>query len=88
MLTHNLGNRLRAGRWLLLAMLAMLHGALMLGVNSLWVHPMLLAHLGLFLLWQPLWRGEREVGISALVFIVLAAGTAMFWLSCGWWRSG
>jgi signal transduction histidine kinase len=83
MLTLNLGNRLRAGRWLLLAMLALLHGALMLGVNSLWVHPMLLAHLGLFLLWQPLWRGESEVGGGALVFIVLAAGTAMFLLN--WW---
>lgn len=67
----------------MLAMLTLLHGALMLGVNSLWVHPMLLAHLGLFLLWQPLWRGEREVGGSALVFIVLAAGTAIFWLN--WW---
>jgi len=83
MLTLNLGNRLRTGRWLLLAMLALLHGALMLGVNSIWVHPMLLAHLGLFLLWQPLWRGEREVRGSALVFIALAAGTAMFWLN--WW---
>ena len=83
MLTLNLGNRLRTGRWLLLAMLVLLHGALMLGVNSIWVHPMLLAHLGLFLLWQPLWRGEREVGGSALVFIALAAGTAMFLLN--WW---
>ena len=83
MLTLNLGNRLRTGRWLLLAMLVLLHGALMLGVNSIWVHPMLLAHLGLFLLWQPLWRGETEVGGSALVFIALAAGTAMFLLN--WW---
>ena len=83
MLTLYWGNRLRTGRWLLLAMLTLLHGALMLGINSIWVHPMLLAHLGLFLLWQPLWRGEREVGGSALVFIVLAAGTAMFWLN--WW---
>ncbi|MEO8332638.1 MAG: HAMP domain-containing sensor histidine kinase [Gallionella sp.] len=83
MLTINWGNRLRTGRWLLLAMLALLHGALLLGVDSPWVHPLLLAHLGLFLLWQPLWRGEREVGGSALVFIVMAAATAMFWLS--WW---
>ena len=83
MLTLDMGNRLRTGRWLLLAMLGLLHGALLLGVDSPWAHPLLLAHLGLFLLWQPLWRGEREVGRGALAFIVLAAAVAMFWLS--WW---
>jgi len=83
MLTLNWGNRLLTGRWLLLAMLVLLHGALMFGVDSPWVHPLLLAHLGLFLLWQPLWRGESEVGVGALVFIALAATTSMFWLN--WW---
>lgn len=83
MLTLGMGNRLRTGRWLLLAMLGLLHGAMLLGVGSLWVHPLLLAHLGLFLLWQPLWRGEREVGRSGLAFIVLAATVAVFWLN--WW---
>lgn len=83
MLTLNLRNRLRTGRWLLLAMLLTLHGTLLFGVDSPWVYPLLLAHLGLFLLWQPLWRGEREVGGGAQALIVLAAGAAMFWLS--WW---
>src|SRR5450759_5409129 len=83
MLTLYIGNRLRTGRWLLLAMIGLLHGALLLGVKSPWVHPLLLAHLGLFLLWQPLWRGEREVGRGALVFIIVASVVAMFWLS--WW---
>lgn len=83
MLTLNWGNQLLTGRWLLLAMLLLLHSALMIGVDSPWVHPLLLAHLGLFLLWQPLWRGERAVGGGALLFIVLAAATTMFWLS--WW---
>ena len=83
MLTLRIGNRLRIGRWLLLAMLGLLHGALLLGVGSPWAHPLLLAHLGLFLLWQPLWRGEREVGRSGLAFIVLAAAVAVFWLN--WW---
>ncbi len=91
MLTLNQGNRLLTGRWLLLAMLALLHGALMLGVDSLWAHPILLAHLGLFLLWQPLWRGESEVGGSALVFIALAAGIVMFllnWWAVAFWLTG
>jgi len=86
MLTLKLRNYLLAGRWLLLGMLGLLHAALLFGVGSLWVHPMLLAHLGLFLLWQPLWRGEREVGFGALLFIVVAAMVAMFWLS--WWTIG
>jgi signal transduction histidine kinase len=83
MLTLNIGNRLRTGRWLLLAMIVLLHGALLLGVESPWTHPLLLAHLGLFLLWQPLWRGEHEVGRGALAFIIVASVVAMFWLS--WW---
>ncbi len=83
MLTLNWKNRLLTGRWLLLAMLALLHLALMAGVTSLWAHPLLLAHLGLFLLWQPLWRGESELGLGAMVFIALAAAATVFWLS--WW---
>ena len=83
MLTLGLGNRLRAGRWLLLAMLVLLHGVMLLGTDNPWVHPLLLTHLGLFLLWQPLWRGEHEVGRSGLVFIALAAAVAVFWLN--WW---
>jgi signal transduction histidine kinase len=83
MLTPNMGGLLLHGRWLLLAMLWLLHGALLLGVGSPWVHPLLLAHLGLFLLWQPLWRGEHRVGRGAFAFIALAAAAAMFWLS--WW---
>ncbi|MDO8261888.1 MAG: HAMP domain-containing sensor histidine kinase [Gallionella sp.] len=83
MLTLDLGGYLRTGRWLLLVMLVLLHGALLLGVGNPWVHPLLLAHLGVFLLWQPMWRGEREVGGGALLFIGLAAMMAMFWLS--WW---
>lgn len=83
MLTPGIGNRLRTGHWLLLAMLALLHSVMLLGVDSLWSHPLLLAHLGLFLLWQPLWHGEREVGYGAFAFIALAAAVAMFWLN--WW---
>lgn len=83
MLTINWRSLIRTGRWLLLAMLLTLHGTLLFGVDSPWVYPLLLAHLGLFLLWQPLWRGERELGGGAQALIVLAAGAAMFWLS--WW---
>jgi signal transduction histidine kinase len=83
MLTLNLGNRLRAGRWLLLAMLLVLHGVLLVGVNSPWAHPLMLAHLGLFLIWQPLWRGDGQLSIRAMVFIAVAALVVMF--SLNWW---
>ena len=81
--TLNIGNRLRTGRWLLVVMVALLHGALVVGVKSPWVHPLLLAHFGLFLIWQPLWHGEHEVGRGALAFITVASVVAMFWLD--WW---
>lgn len=83
MLTPNVRSRLFSGRWLLPAMLWLLHGTLLLGVQSPWVHPLLLAHLGMFLLWQPLWRGESRVGTGASLIIAVAAAAALFWLS--WW---
>lgn len=83
MLTLNIKNRLHTDRWLLPVMLGLLHGAMLLGVDSRWAQPLLLAHLGLFLIWQPLWRGEREVSRGALAFIIFAAAMAMFWLN--WW---
>ncbi len=83
MLTLNRKGQGLSSRWLLMAMLWLLHGALLSGMGSVWAHPLLLAHLGLFLLWQPLWRGELRVGVGALIFISLAAAAAMFWLS--WW---
>jgi len=83
MLTLDWKSRLRTGRWMLLAMLGVLHVALMFGVDSPWVPPLLLAHLGLFLLWQPLWRGEKEVEGRALVLLLVGAVAALYWLS--WW---
>ena len=83
MLTLKIANYLHSGRWLLPAMLWLLHGAIVFGAQSPWAPPLLLTHFGLFLLWQPLWRGERTVGRGAFLFIGLAATAAMFWLS--WW---
>lgn len=83
MLTQIIVKYLSNSRWLLLAMLWILHGALLLGVDSPWVHPLLITHFGLFLLWQPLWRGEHRVGRSAFVFIALAVAAEVFFLN--WW---
>jgi signal transduction histidine kinase len=83
MLTQIIFKYINNSRWLLLAMLWILHGALLLGVSSPWVHPLLITHFGLFLLWQPLWRGEHRVGLSGFVFIALVAVAEVFFLS--WW---
>jgi signal transduction histidine kinase len=83
MLTLKIRNRLLAGRWLLLSMLLALHAVLLLGVENPWAHPLMLAHLGLFLIWQPLWRGDGQVGGRAMVFITLVALTVLFALN--WW---
>ncbi|MBI5658731.1 MAG: HAMP domain-containing histidine kinase [Nitrosomonadales bacterium] len=74
---------LLSSRWLLFAMLVSLHLALWLGVGSIWARPLLLTHLGLFLLWQPLWRGESKLRPGSVIFIVCAGGVAMLWLN--WW---
>ncbi len=74
---------LESSRWLPLIMLALLHFALWLGVDNIWARPFLLAHVGLFLLWQPLWRGEQQLRPGNAVFIVCASAVALWWLS--WW---
>ena len=83
MLTQTIVKYLSNSPWLLLAMFWLLHGALLLGVNSPWVHPLLITHFGLFLLWQPLWRGEHKVGLSGFAFIALVAVAEVFFLN--WW---
>lgn len=83
MLTLKIGNRLLTGRWLLLLMLMALHAVLLLGVNNPWAHPLMLAHLGLFLIWQPLWRGAGRVSGAAMLFITCVALLVLFALN--WW---
>lgn len=73
----------RSNRWLLFAMLALLHLALWLGMDSIWSRPLLFAHLGLFLLWQPLWRGESELRPGSIA-LILCASIAALW-SLSWW---
>lgn len=91
MLTLNLNNHLRTTRWLLFALLTSLHGVLWLGVESDWARPLMLAHLGLFLIWQPIWRDEGQVSNRALVFIALSAVAVLFtlnWWLMAFWLSG
>lgn len=83
MVTLSPGRWIVSDRWLSVAMLLTLHFALWAGVQSVWSRPVLFAHLGLFLMWQPLWRGEEKLRTSSVVIIIGASTLALLWLN--WW---
>lgn len=68
---------------LLACMLLTLHGAIAWGIDDWWQRGLLLAHFGLFLLWQPVWRGEQHIPV-ALALLVLGLG-ALFAIAGDWW---
>lgn len=69
-------------------MLLSLHAALAWGIDSLFARAMLFAHFGVFLMWQPLWRGERSLETRhAFVIIVVGimlTGWSNWWLMAVW----
>jgi signal transduction histidine kinase len=73
----------RHWRFVVVAMLALLHIAVLRGTEDDWARSLLLAHLGLLLLWQPFLRGEHRVSATQGVFIGLVAVAVMLWI--GWW---
>ena len=64
-------------------MLALLHVAVLRGAADDWARALLLAHLGLLLLWQPFLRGEHQISVTQGAFIGLVAVAVMLWI--GWW---
>jgi hypothetical protein len=78
---------LRQQHWLSLTLLA-LHGALMMELADPLARALLLSHFGFFLLWQPLWHGEKKLIPSQVVLIVGAAvfliAAASWWLMALW----
>jgi hypothetical protein len=68
---------------LLAFMLLTLHGAMAWSLNDWWARGLMMAHFGLFLIWQPVWRGEQRIHlVHALA--VLGMGT-VFAFSGNWW---
>jgi len=68
---------------LLALMLLTLHGAMAWSLNDWWARGLMMAHFGLFLIWQPVWRGEQRIHlVHALA--VLGLGT-VFAFSGNWW---
>lgn len=73
----------RYWRVVVVAMLALLHVAVFRGVADPWARALLLAHLGLLLLWQPFLRGEQRVSLTQGVILALVATGVM--LRLDWW---
>ena len=73
----------RYSRLLFVAMLVLLHLTAMRGVEDTWARALMLAHFGLFILWQPFMRGEQSVSPLQLSVIALACVLALFYWN--WW---
>ncbi|HEX9432127.1 MAG TPA: ATP-binding protein [Burkholderiales bacterium] len=73
----------RYWRLVVVAMLLLLHIAVFRGVADPWARALLLAHLGLLLLWQPFLRAEQRVSAAQGVILSLVALVVMLWLD--WW---
>jgi signal transduction histidine kinase len=73
----------RHWRLVVIAMLLLLHVAVFRGVADPWARALLLAHLGLLLLWQPFLRAEQRVSPTQGFILSLVAFAVM--LRLDWW---
>jgi signal transduction histidine kinase len=69
-------------------MLLALHAALAWGISEWWARAFLLVHIGLFLLWQPVWRGELKIepryALLVIIVGVFLAAWNTWWLMAVW----
>lgn len=70
-------------QWWLGLMLLALHASLAWGIADWWSRAFLLAHFGLFLLWQPVWRGEANIESRYLFLVVIVGFLLAAWNN--WW---
>lgn len=68
--------------WLGLMLLG-LHAAIAWGIQGWWSSALLLAHIGLFLMWQPVWRGEGELEPRYAFLVVIVGVFLAAWSN--WW---
>lgn len=64
-------------------MLLALHATIAWGIDEWWSRAFLLAHFGFFLLWQPVWLGERNLDWKQ-GFLVVGVGL-LFVVWSSWW---
>lgn len=71
------------GLWILAAMLLLLHLAIWVDFNTAISRALMLAHLGLFFLWQPLWGRDQVLPLRAGLFFLIFTAAFISWLN--WW---
>ncbi|MFN8774004.1 MAG: ATP-binding protein [bacterium] len=78
----------RQPQWVLSMMLLALHAALAWDIDAWWARALWLTHIGLFLIWQPLWRAQRRIDPrSGLALVAAGVGFALlatWWLAALW----
>ncbi len=70
-------------QWFLGLMLLALHAVLVLEIDNWLARGFVLSHFGLFLLWQPIWGGERNLDIRHAVLVIVTGVLFTVWNS--WW---
>lgn len=69
-------------------MLITLHLALAWGIQAWWARGLMLTHFGFFLMWQPVWRADKEISAISAALIVAVGLTlgfvANWWLATVW----
>src|SRR5437660_12814091 len=73
----------RSWRGLFLVMLVSLHLAAVWGTEDFWARGLMLAHFGLFILWQPFMRGEHGLSSAQVAAIAAIALGTLYFLN--WW---
>jgi signal transduction histidine kinase len=71
----------RYWRFVVIAMLGLLHVVALRGVVDDGARVLMIAHLGIALLWQPLLRGERRVTLAQTALIAAVATALVLWLN-------
>lgn len=77
------GFAVRSEHLVLAAMLLVLHLALWADPGSALSRSLMLAHLGLFLIWQPIWSRDRRLAPSTMAAFLGLTAAGILWLS--WW---
>ncbi len=68
---------------ILAAMLLLLHLAIWSQFDSAILRSLLLAHIGMFLIWQPLWQRDRSLSVRGILAALLVTLIFIIWIN--WW---
>ena len=62
-------------------MLELLHLSIWVDFGSITSRSFMLSHLGLFLLWQPVWRGDEKLSIENTILFFVFTIALTYWLN-------